>query len=399
MTNTGSSPSRFDIVIVGGGPVGLSTAWHAAARRQRTLVLDRYGFFNEQAGSSGAERHWRLQYTQEDLFRLTMEALPMWRRLENLAERRLVHHIGSLWFGDIDVETNEGQIATTARIMDRLDVPYQWLTAKDIENRFGFTDLPSHYEGFLQPDGGTIDVRGTLAALYGLAQREGCVLSGGETALELLPDADGVTVRTDRETYRAGTVVLANGPGVNDLLAPLGATLDIRLYEMALVSLRRRAADVDFPFWFVFQQPTEEDTNLFYGFGRNPWSPSELVRLGPDFEVHPLGSAQGATGRPDPRHVDRLCSWVERHLPALDPEPAHTSSCLAVLPADPRRQFYLGLADGLVPGGRNIVLYNSGWGFKFVPLIGRICSDLAIDGRTDFDIARLAPTGPQEADR
>ncbi|MCP2256365.1 sarcosine oxidase [Streptoalloteichus tenebrarius] len=389
--------NAFDIIVVGGGPVGLSCGWQAAARGQRTLVLDRHGFFNERNGTSGAERHWRLQYTQEDLFRLTLATEPLWRRLESLAERRLIHSIGSLWFGDVEVDTNEGQIAETMRVMDKLGLRYEALDVRDIERRFGFTNLPQHYAGFLQPDGGAIDVRGTLAALYGLAQHHGCVLRAGERVIDLAPDADGVTVRTDERTYRAAKVVLANGPGINDLLGPLGATLDIKLYEMALVSLRRRDENVDFPFWFVFQQPTEEDTNLFYGFGRNPWSPSELVRLGPVFEVNPLDHADQATNRPDPRHVRRLTSWVADHLPALDPEPAHTGACLAVLPSDLERQFYLGLAEGLVPHGENIVIYSAGWGFKFVPLLGEICVDLALNGGTPHDIARLAPTATLEA--
>ncbi|EMD29317.1 FAD-dependent oxidoreductase [Amycolatopsis azurea] len=391
--------SSFDLIVVGGGPIGLSTAAEAVARGQRTLVLERHGFFNENNGTSGAERHWRLQYTQEDLFQLTLAARPLWQRLESLAERRLIHSIGSLWFGDVDVDTNEGKISETARVMDKLDVRYEWLRAKEIERRYGFEALPGHFEGFFQPDGGTIDVRGTLAALYGLAQAGGCALHGDERVIELLPGSSGVTVRTDRGTYHGDKVVLANGGSINELLGPLGARLDIKLYEMALVSLRRRDETADFPFWFVFQQPTEEDTNLFYGFGRNPWSPSELVRLGPVFEVHPLSGAAQVTGRPDPRHVERLGSWVGRHLPALDPEPVHTSTCLAVLPGDPERQFHLGSAAGLVPHGENLLLYSSGWGFKFVPLLGRVLVDLAVDGHTEYDISRLSPATPQEADQ
>ncbi|MEV4441841.1 FAD-dependent oxidoreductase [Streptomyces sp. NPDC049577] len=381
---------HYDLIVIGGGPIGLSTAWQAARRGDtKVLVLEQYGFLNERTGTSGSERHWRLQYTQRDIFALTLETLPLWHELERLAGRRLIHAVGSLWFGDVEVETNEGHIAETARAMDEMSVPYEWLTARDIENRYGFTNLPRHYEGFLQRDGGSIDVRGTLAALFQLSQEHGALLRANEPVLEVAPDTGGVTVRTARTTYRADKVVLANGGHVNDITRSWGVSLDVSLFEMALVSYRQRA-DAERPFWFAFQQPTEEDTNLFYGFPPNPWASDNEVRLGPDFEVNPLRHASEATGIPDPRHVERVTDWVTAHMPWADPEPVQTSTCLAVLPADPSRQFYLGTAAGLVDGGENVVVSTAGWGFKFVPLWGEICADLALKGATRHDIGRHA---------
>ena len=42
-----------------------------------------------------------------------------------------------------------------------------------------------------------------------------------------------------------------------------------------------------------------------------------------------------------------------------------------------------------VPHHEDIVVYATGWAGKFVPLMGRILTDLALDGHTPFDISHF----------
>ena len=42
----------FDVVVIGGGPVGLAAAYESAKAGAKTIVLEQNNFFN-QAGSSG----------------------------------------------------------------------------------------------------------------------------------------------------------------------------------------------------------------------------------------------------------------------------------------------------------------------------------------------------------
>lgn len=384
------SVHHYDIVIVGGGPVGLAAAGAGARRGLSVLLLEQFELLHERGSSGGAERQWRLQYAQEDLARLTVEAVPLWEELERAGRRRLIHRTGSLWFGDTTTSTNEGQVDAAARVLDRTGLPYEWLTAREIERRYRFSRLPTSYEGFFQPDGGMVDVRATLWVLLEQARAADVHLHDREPVLEIAPDDNGVTVRSTRGTYRADHLIVAAGAFAAPLLGPLGIDLEVELYEMSTAYFRCLDAGFDYPTWFVFQQPTDEDTNLFYGFGRLPWAPGDLVRVAPDFESDAFHDPRRAGGVADPVHVKRTADWVAEHMPALDPSPVQPGTCLIALPKDPDRQFYFGTAPRGIPGAERMVIHSAGWGFKYVPLLGRACVELALDGRTGYDLSRFA---------
>jgi sarcosine oxidase len=377
----------FDIIVIGGGPVGLAAAEAAATRGMSTVVLERHDFHGGHGGSGGAERQWRLQYAEADLSALTLTARTAWRELESRTRRTLVHETGSLWFGDTTRESSEGQIDAAVRVLEDLRLDYEEVDAAALRSRYGFHDLPAGYRGVHQPQGGVIDVAAARWSLLDSARRLGCELRAGETVVDLALDGDGVTVRTDAHAYRSEHVVVAAGAWAAPLLKAAGVVIDLTLYELTQAHFRVRTGR-DYPTWFAFQEGTETDANLFYGFGRTPWADDDLVQVSPLFETDPLDGPAAVTGTPRAHDLRRVTEWVRDHMPDLVPEPLRPGTCVAALPTDHGRQFYLGSAAGLVPDGERLVVSAGGWAFKFVPLFGRACVDLALDGRTEYGLER-----------
>ena len=48
---------EYDVIVIGGGPVGLSSAYHLSLRRVRSLVLEQFTFANQLASSAGVSRN------------------------------------------------------------------------------------------------------------------------------------------------------------------------------------------------------------------------------------------------------------------------------------------------------------------------------------------------------
>src|SRR5438105_12532703 len=87
--------------------------------------------------------------------------------------------------------------------------------------------------------------------------------------------------------------------------------------------------------------------------------------------------------------LERVSAFVQRTLPRMDGPVLYSKTCLYTLTPD--RDFVI----DTLPGFPQIALaLGAAHGYKFASLIGRILSDLALDGRTDYNIAPFAVDRP-----
>ncbi|MCT2561905.1 FAD-dependent oxidoreductase [Chryseobacterium herbae] len=381
---------NYDVIVIGGGAIGLATAYHLGQRKAKTLVLEQFTFVNQLGSSAGVSRQFRIPYPDEYMVKMALEAQPYWDELEKQTNTSLLDKVGTLWFGDPDVHSTEGNIALAEQALKELGVPYTTLTAKEIEEKYHFKNLPDNYTGLFQPDGASINFKLTIETLLGLCKQEETVqLEENSPVLDIKQVGDLFELTTPNGIYIAKKLAIIPGPYINSVINLLDFKIEATYWNMSSAYFRKTDPDIQYPTWFVFQNAVEENGNQFYGFPSVDWDHPEYIRVAPDFVITPLEEPNDRTLIPNPQELAYTSDWVQQHMTGLATEPEYTSTCLIALSKIPNKELLIDFAPKYVPNYKNIVVYATGWAAKFTPFLGKIMSDLALDGHTDFDISHF----------
>ena len=386
-----NSKAHYDVIVIGGGPIGLSTAYHLSKRNTRTLVLEQFTFFNQLGSSAGVSRQFRIPYPEEYMVKLVKQSIPFWDELQSLTPTQLRDKVGTLWFGDPAVHSTEGNIGQAEKALKAENVPYTTLTAAEIERKYHFRDLPSTYTGLFQPEGASIDLKATIQTLYNWNLASPVVeMKDQAPVTRIVQRQNTFEVTTPLGTFISEKLVLAPGPYANSIFHLLDFHIAATYWNMASAFYKKTKPDIQYPTWFVFQNPVGENGNQFYGFPEVDWNYPGYIRVASDFVMQPLDSPEQRTLVPNPKELAFTAEWVKEHMTGLEPVPEFTSTCLVALSKIPNKELLIEFAPASVPNYKNIVIYATGWAGKFVPILGKILSDLALDGRTPFDISHFA---------
>jgi glycine oxidase len=193
---TPSASDPYDLVVVGGGVAGLSTAWRAARRGLRVAVAD-------PAPASGASHAAagmlapvsEVTYTEEPLLRLGLASLARWPAFaaelaadSGLGEDVLDYRTD----GTLEVAFDSDDLAALdelATFMGALGLPVERLTGRECR-RLEPMLAPAVRGGLLARGDAWVDPRRVTAALLAALERRGVpVVRARATALERSGDA------------------------------------------------------------------------------------------------------------------------------------------------------------------------------------------------------------------
>jgi glycine oxidase len=212
-----SEGRTYDAVIVGGGVIGLCSAWRLAQGGARVVVLERGepGVGATRVAAGMLAPVGELTFGEPRLLELTLTASGVYPGFVAELEQASGMATGYETTGALHVALDRDEGAELRRIHDlqsSLGLDAEWLTPRRCrELEPGLT--PSLGGGVHAPGEGSIDPRALTAALLAALEGEGVeVRSGTEVSGALLEGERIAGVRTDAgEELRASAVILACG--------------------------------------------------------------------------------------------------------------------------------------------------------------------------------------------
>jgi sarcosine oxidase len=268
--------------------------------------------------------------------------------------------------------------------MSAANLPFEQLTGTEVMRHWPPWRLGSEHIALHDPESGILDIRQATAAHIALARDRGATILAGAEVTAIAESAGRVTVTAAGQNYSAGRVVLAGGAWNPLLLAMLGTQLPITLTEEQVTYFATpKVADFTPDRFGVYGYLA--DDGLYYGF---PVYGEVATKIGID-GAGPVVTPQTRTYARDEARVRRVLAFLERYLPqAVGPE-LYTRTCCYDFPPD--RDF---IAD-YVPGSQRVlVCAGAGHAGKFAALLGRILTELVLDGSTRFPISAFSATRP-----
>ncbi len=367
-------PKNFDVIVIGAGVIGISTAFHLAERGLKPVILERreigYGATGKSSGLV------RMHYDLEVESRLAWESFQYFR---NWSER-VGGECGFRRTGFLHIETadHEVQLRKNVEMHQKIGIPASVISGGDVKK------LAPHFKtddiafAAYEPESGYADPMLTATSLLAAAKDHGviyvqdCEVSGAQTA------GGKVTgLQTSRGDFSAPIIINAAGAWAGKVSELFGVSIPLGTWTHDVVHIRRPAQIAD------HLTVIDNSLNMYF---RPDSGNLTLVALEDDSRLDE--SAEKDLGYVAKDFVERAIDRICKRVPEMEQGSLH-SSHVGRDGLTPDQRAIMGQAG---PQGYFLATGFSGTGFKLSPAVGLCMSELILDGSAKtVDISGFDP--------
>jgi len=284
-----------DVVIIGGGIMGASTAYHLARRGcTNVVVLESGEMFG--LGSTGLNAGGiRYQFATKVNVELSKVSIGMMERFaDEMGQEVGLRRCGYLFM--LDREADLAQFRANVALQNSLDVPSRVVSAVEIAELAPEVDMSGIIGGTWCPLDGLVDPNGLLQGYVSNARRLGATLLTGTPAIGIdVIDGSVRRVVTKIGSIETPTVVIAAGPWSAQIGAMAGIDLPIQpIRRQIAVTGAIPGLRADFPFVIDFSRSLyfhREGNGILTGMSNRDEPAGFDTRVDPDWRLHHVENA------------------------------------------------------------------------------------------------------------
>jgi sarcosine oxidase subunit beta len=364
-------PTTADIVIIGGGVMGASAAYHFAQRGLKNIVLlEKENFFGQ--GATGrCAGGVRYQFSTEINVKLSIASLPMIERFKE----EIGQDVSYKQCGYLLVATNEKEVNVFKHNVDMqngLGVSTELLSGDEVRRRLPLMKFDDALAGTFNPKDGVVDPNSVVQGYISAAQKMGVQVFTGAEVIGINLKGDSVEeVHTSIGEIKTRMILNTSGPWSGQIAQMAGIRLPlVPLRRQMFTTSPLKELPQDFPFVIDFARSLyfhREGEGLLIGMSNQNEQPGFDQNVDEDFELVNLEAA--IERMPLVEKAQRASHWAGLYEVTPDAHPIYGST--------PIHGFYV--CTGF-----------SGHGFMHGPISGKLMSEFILDGRySSLDVSML----------
>jgi sarcosine oxidase subunit beta len=356
-------PKTADVVIIGGGVMGTSTAYHLASKGIKGVVLvEKEPFFGMMSTGqcAGGIRH---QFSSEINIRLSLESIAMMERFP----QEMDQDAGLRFIGYYFLLTHQDDVAEFRKnvaLQHSLGVMTEWLEPDEIARRLPLVNVEGVLAATVYARDGLCDPASLVQGYVANARRLGAHLFNDTQAVAIRTASGRISaVETSQGIIQTPVVVNACGAWAPQIGHMLGVDIPIEpIRRQIVVTTPIPEVPPDFPFIIFFHESLyfhREGEGILTGKSNPDESPGYKLSVDPEWEM--LHMDEAMLRMPLLKKAGLLSHWAGLYEVTPDAHPI-----LGRIPTV--EGFYL-------------MAGFSGHGLMHGPVVGLLMAEEVVDGR------------------